>query len=173
VLVYLDSSAIVKRYIEEIGSDSVDLLYKALEEDSEPTLLFSSWNLGEVFGAIDIRYRRGDIDEKSKAEALRLLSGETKKFVAMRRLNVLPIGSKSLTRARNHILKYHVYQADALQLASATQARSELFVSADRKLIDCAKSEGLKTANPEKDHDLIQVVIAERFKPEGTKRERV
>ncbi len=148
MLVYLDSSAIVKRYIEEIGSDSVDLLYKSLEEKSEPTLIFSSWNLGEVFGAIDTRCRRGDIDEKSMMEALRLFSGETKKFVAMRRVNVLPTGSKVLTKTRSLILKYHVYQADALQLASATQAHAELFISADKKLMDYARFREPRSCKP-------------------------
>jgi uncharacterized protein len=162
VLVYLDSSAIVKRYIEEIGAESLDLLYSQLEKregDSEYHLAFSSWNLGEVFGAIDTRFQRGDIDKKSMMEALSLFSGETKKFVAMRKINVLPVGSNTLTMSRDLILKYHIYQADALQLASAKQVNAELFVSADRKLVDCAKLERIEVVNPEKDYDHIRVAV--------------
>ena len=33
MLAYLDSSAIVKRYIEEIGSESLDILYASLETE--------------------------------------------------------------------------------------------------------------------------------------------
>lgn len=44
MLAYLDSSAVVKRYIEEVGSESVDLLYSALEAQSHekdlPFLLY-------------------------------------------------------------------------------------------------------------------------------------
>ena len=122
-------------------------------------MVFSSWNLGEVFGAIDTRRQRGDIDAKSMMNALRLFSGETKKFVAIRRLSVHPVGAKVLQMSRDLILKYHIYQADALQLASARQAGTTLFVSADRKLIDCAKLEQLGAANPEKDYELIQNVV--------------
>ena len=45
---YLDSSAIVKRYIKETGSESIDVIYNALEQESQlEGLTFSSWNFGE------------------------------------------------------------------------------------------------------------------------------
>ena len=48
-IVYLDSSAIVKRYILESGSEVVSNVYcKAL--NGELTLSFSTWNIGEVLG---------------------------------------------------------------------------------------------------------------------------
>ena len=162
MLVYLDSSAIVKRYIGEAGSESLDFLYGELERAEgayELVLIFSSWNLGEVFGAIDGRQQRGDIDKKSMNEALSLFSRETKKFVAMRKVNVLPIGSRVLSRSRELTLKYHIYEADALQLASAEQLQAKLFVCADRKLIDCAKSEQMDAMNPEKDYDKIRGAV--------------
>jgi len=50
--IYLDSSAIVKRYIEEPGSNVVRELYlKAYS--GEVLLSFSVWNVGEVLGAFD------------------------------------------------------------------------------------------------------------------------
>ncbi|HKW05017.1 MAG TPA: type II toxin-antitoxin system VapC family toxin, partial [Nitrososphaerales archaeon] len=118
--VYLDSSAIVKRYVKEQGSDSVDKLYHALEKVSETdsAIFFSSWNIGEAFGAIDSKGQREDIGRAAIAEALLLLSLETKKFVAMRRIRIVPIGAKVLTNSRELILKHHIYQADALQIES-------------------------------------------------------
>jgi predicted nucleic acid-binding protein len=161
MLVYLDSSAIVKRYIEEIGSESVDLLYSSLEleQETDNLLVFSSWNLGEVFGAIDTRHQRRDIDEKSMNDALDLFYRETRKFVTMRKLEVRPMGARVLSKSRELVLKYHIYQADAVQLASAKQAGAQLFVSADRKLLDCAKLERLAVANPERDLGAIQNAI--------------
>jgi uncharacterized protein len=155
MLVYLDSSAIVKRYIEEKGSDSIDAVYAALENDDNRHAAFSAWNVGEVIGAIDTRKRRGDIDERSMADAVSLFVRETKKFVAMRRLIVLPIGGKVLEESRDLIVKYHIYQADALQLVTARQSASSLILTADRKLADCAESEGMQAANPEREHHRI------------------
>jgi uncharacterized protein len=168
MLVYLDSSAIVKRYIEEIGSEPVDALYSWLEKEPEMGnhLVFSSWNTGEVVGAIDTRHQRGDIDNESTMEALNLFSGETKKFVAMRRLDIIPVGGKILSKSRDLVLKHHIFQADALQLASAKQAGAKLFVSADRRLIDCAKSEQLEAANPERDYRVIESAITRQEKKE-------
>ena len=164
---YLDSSAIVKRYIKETGSESIDVIYNALEQESQlEGLTFSSWNFGEVFGAIDTRYQRRDITEEAMRESLLLFSQETKKFVAMRKVNVLPIGAKILAKTRELILKYHIYQADALQLSSAIQARAELFVSADKKLVECGKTEQLKVLNPERDHDLIEAAVTKKEEEE-------
>ena len=57
-IVYLDSSAIVKRYIREPGSDAVRKVYlKAYS--GEVILSLSVWNIGEVLGAFDKARRIG------------------------------------------------------------------------------------------------------------------
>ncbi|TLX93476.1 MAG: type II toxin-antitoxin system VapC family toxin [Thaumarchaeota archaeon] len=162
MLVYLDSSAIVKRYIEEKGSESVDSVYEVLEKEGAQRVAFSIWNMGEVFGAIDARRQRGEIDEKDMSEAIRLFVGETRKFVAMRRLTVLPIGGKVLQESRNLILKHHMYQADALQLATAREAEAALILTADRKLAECAKSEEIQVKDPERDYDTIVSILGKK-----------
>jgi predicted nucleic acid-binding protein len=43
------------------------------------------------------------------------------------------------------ILRYHIYVADALQIASAKAVKSTAFVTGDKKLISIAEKEGLKT----------------------------
>ena len=154
MLVYLDSSAIVKRYIEEKGSDVIDVVYTSIE-DGNNRAAFSIWNVGEVIGAIDTRQQKGDIDEKSMGESIRLFVGETKKFVAMRRLIILPITGRLLEQCRELIVKRHIYQADALQLVTASYSGSMLVITADKRLAECAKVEGIEVANPEKDTQKI------------------
>ena len=158
--VYLDSSAIVKRYVKEIGSDSVDILYHELERESDSLIIFSAWNLGEVYGAIDTKHQRGDISKEAMIEALSLLSQETKKFVAMKRVRIIPLGARILAKSRDLIVKYHIYQADALQLETAKETQAEIFISSDRRLVDCAKSELLQALNPEKDYDSVHEKIS-------------
>jgi len=159
MLVYLDSSAIVKRYVEERGSGSIDVLYETLEKVENVRAAFSVWNVGEVIGAIDSRHQRGDIDGTSTAEAIKLLVGETRKFAAMRKLMVLPISNRMLEESRDLVVKHHIYQADALQLAAARQCDSALFVTADKRLLECGKLEKLQTANPEMDNQEIANVV--------------
>jgi len=51
-IVYLDTSAIVKRYIQEAGSDVVASLYSSAWQGSVK-ISFSPWNIGEVLGVLD------------------------------------------------------------------------------------------------------------------------
>jgi predicted nucleic acid-binding protein len=61
--VYLDSSAIIKRYVLEEGSDKVKEIYlEAL--NGAATLHFSVWNLGEVLGALDAYHRRSWLESQ-------------------------------------------------------------------------------------------------------------
>jgi len=58
MLLYLDTSAIVKRYLKESGSDLISEIYeKALNGDA--LLSFSAWNISEVVGVLDEYRRRG------------------------------------------------------------------------------------------------------------------
>ncbi|RLI84796.1 MAG: PIN domain nuclease, partial [Archaeoglobales archaeon] len=57
--VYLDSSAIVKRYIKERGTEVVDLVFDNAELGNVK-IFFSIWNIGEVLGVLD-RYRRRNL----------------------------------------------------------------------------------------------------------------
>jgi len=53
---YLDSSAIVKRYVLEEGTKKVQETYlEAL--NGAASLYFSIWNIGEVLGALHAYYR--------------------------------------------------------------------------------------------------------------------
>lgn len=155
MFVYLDSSAVIKRYLEEDGSGPIDLLYDGLEVEDSNVLAFSVWNVGEVLGAMDTRHRRGDLDDAALAEAVRLFAQETKKLVAMKKLRVSPMGSEVFSDSWDLVLKHHIYQADALQIATSRQIGADILLSADRKLLECAKKEQIQTANPESDGEKI------------------
>ena len=63
-VIYLDSSAIIKRYIEEPSSSKVREIYlKAYSGDVTPA--YSIWNIGEVLGVFDRARRIGRIDEET------------------------------------------------------------------------------------------------------------
>ncbi len=60
LIAYLDSSSIVKRYVEGSGSKTVrDVYLKAYSGES--TIAFSSWNIMETLGAFDEVYFNGYI----------------------------------------------------------------------------------------------------------------
>ncbi len=60
--VYLDTSSIVKRYVEEKGSKLVDDVYGRAEVGAL-RISFSMWNVGELIGALDQHRSRKVISE--------------------------------------------------------------------------------------------------------------
>ncbi len=152
-LVYLDSSCIVKRYLEERGSDYVDSAYSK-SEAGEIHLAFSLWNIGEVIGAFDRYLTRKLISEKEFANARSDLVSETLKLSRLGYLEVLPVSSEELAQSWTYVVKYHIYEADALQISAGKRVGCNLFLGADNRLIDAASSEGLNAVNVESSRSL-------------------
>ncbi len=141
-IVYLDSSAIVKRYLNEVGTDIVDQLFKRAEI-RENILYFSIWNVGEVIGVFD-RYNRV---KKGKA-----LIGLIDDFVneLSRLSNIGSVETVGITlpiifESVNIVVKYKIYIADALQIVSCKNAACDEFITADKNLYNVALKEGLKS----------------------------
>ncbi|MEM4606535.1 MAG: type II toxin-antitoxin system VapC family toxin, partial [Thermofilaceae archaeon] len=80
--VYLDSSAIVKRYVEERGSTIVRKVYREAYSGSA-TLTVSAWNIGEVLGVFNKYRRRGWLSEEGYTEALRTFASETSRLIKL------------------------------------------------------------------------------------------
>lgn len=50
--IYLDSSVVLKRYVEEPGGNYVRQVYKQVY-NGLVKIVFSVWNIGEVLGVLD------------------------------------------------------------------------------------------------------------------------
>jgi predicted nucleic acid-binding protein len=61
------------------------------------------------------------------------------------RLKIIGVSPTLLRETIKLILRYHVYAADALQIASAKAVKSTVFAAGDEKLVSIAEKEGLKT----------------------------
>jgi predicted nucleic acid-binding protein len=143
-IVYLDSSAIVKRYILEPGSDVVSDIYsKALNGDL--VLSFSVWNIGEVLGVSDKYYRRGWLSKEDYVKAKYQFIYETTRLLKLKLLKVVPIRTKLIIQAWPIIEKYHVYEADALQIISAKHIGAETLYTGDKQVHEVAIKEGVNS----------------------------
>ncbi len=140
----MDSSAVVKRYILEEGSQDVQKVYhRALNGDL--SISFSVWNIGEILGVFDRYRRRRWIEEADYRRARGMFVSEVKRLVKLRLLRLVPVKTSLLIRSWRIIEKYHIYQADALQIESAKLIGADLFMSYDKRLVEVAASEGLNT----------------------------
>ncbi|MBS7643918.1 type II toxin-antitoxin system VapC family toxin [Candidatus Bathyarchaeota archaeon] len=147
-LVYLDTSSIVKRYIEEKGSQVVDVVY-AKAESGELRFTFSIWNIGETFGVFDRYASKGFLTNDALKTALLDFISESTKMVRLGSLQILPMTMKSIVESWMLVIKHHIYQADALQISTSREVKCDLLLSADQRLIQVAENEGIKAINIE------------------------
>lgn len=139
---YLDSSAIVKRYIEEENSDIVSEIYREAYRGISK-VSFSIWNVGEVLGVLDRAKRVGALDEKDYETARNYFLAEVLRMKKLGLLELVNLFNSIIIQSWDLVEKYHVYQADAIQIISARFSKADLFYTADRKLHELAIKEKL------------------------------
>lgn len=153
---YLDSSAIVKRYVSEPGSSAVDYVIDR-GWVGELSIATSIWNIGEVLGVLDERYRRGWLSEDEFKKALESFASETVILSRLKVLEILPVLTPMLVEAWPLILSEHVYEADALQIRTSIYSRSNALLSGDKGLINVALRVGLKAVNVEDEDEVKEL----------------
>jgi predicted nucleic acid-binding protein len=139
---YLDSSAIVKRYIEEPGSPTIRKLYLK-SYSGEAVLAQSIWNIGEVLGAFDRARNLGRISEDQYRVARKRFLLETRRMMRLGSMLIVPIRTGILRESWKLVEKHHIYAADALQIASARHANSTRFLTRDKHLHRVALKENM------------------------------
>ena len=146
-LLYLDTSALVKLYISERGSGRMAEL---ASPDANYSLATSAITQVEFHSAIDRRRRMADLDEEETERALERFGNHFRSEVVR-----YPIDDRTLDLACSLVHRHALRAYDAVQLAACLfllrlYARDNLtFVSADRRLLTAARSEGLEVLNPD------------------------
>ncbi len=146
---FLDSSALIKRYVVEMGSPWIKTLTDSATGNS---LLLVRITWVEVLSAFARRQREGGI---TAAEVAALIQTFRSEFNS--RYRVIEVDEVLVERAGELIVQYPLRAYDAVQLASALRVQSLLtsmpetqliFVSADNRLLDIAQLAGLAIDNP-------------------------
>jgi predicted nucleic acid-binding protein len=146
---YLDSSALIKRYVAEPGSDWLKV---TVFEPGDVFLLTSRMTMVEVWSALARRRREASISLEHHADALHAFREDCLKqyrFVEF---------EESVYELAGRLIARHPLRAyDAVQLASALVAGRALtgvglalpaFLCADDRLLAAVQAEGLVGINP-------------------------
>ncbi|MFN0070922.1 MAG: type II toxin-antitoxin system VapC family toxin [Chloroflexota bacterium] len=147
---FLDSSALVKRYVREIGSAWVN---EITEPRAQHGLLIAEIGIAEVAAAFGARFRnQQNIDQQIRERTLRrFLDDCDDRFVIV--ATDRAIIDKAVELTGRHRLRAY----DAVQLASALSIRDALedpgqippiLVSADSELLEAGIAEGMMVENP-------------------------
>lgn len=143
--VYLDTSALVKLYIQETGTAQV---LAAVEAAESAQVIVTDFSRVESRSAVRRRERASDVSGTEANQILKQIERDVSSFFL-----VQPTSSAVLEEALRLIDRHPLRAYDALQLAGCLVVRDSLpgpvtFVCADAQLCQAAKQEGLTTLNP-------------------------
>ncbi len=143
-IVYLDSSAIIKRYVYETGSEVIREQYHEAYLGNV-LLSFNVWNIGEVLGVFDRAHRQKRITEEQLDEIMGIFSNETSRLRKIGRIRIIILSESLMESSWDVVIKHHMYAADALQITSAIKVGCNEFYTGDEKLHKVALSSGLNS----------------------------
>lgn len=148
-LVFWDASGLIKRYLAEQGSPTVNALFHhspALDMASTP------WGYAETYSLLLRRLNGGILDLPTWTAQVTSLQTEV---VNNPDFVLLPIDSADVFASTGLMRAHNLNATDAallttlLRYARAPGAPPCLLVAADRRLLRAARAEGLATLDPE------------------------
>lgn len=147
---FLDTSALVKRYVPEIGSDWI---LSITDPATDNHLAISQITWVEVHSALARRLRDGSLS----AQRFDLIVQKVREDFE-NEYRVIDVDRTLIETATELVMQHPLRPYDSVQLASALRFQSTtllsqpetrlIFISADNRLLDIAQSEGLATDNP-------------------------
>ncbi|MCX9013038.1 MAG: type II toxin-antitoxin system VapC family toxin [Candidatus Methanoperedens sp.] len=139
---FLDTSALVKRYHAEKGTNVIDRIFS--EEDK--AIVISSICITEMVSALNRKKEEKVISKEDLDVALsKFFHDAIKDFL------ILELDDGHIKDSIVLVLKRSLRTLDALQLAVAIGLKElkPIFVCADKKLASVAEKEGIEAINPE------------------------
>jgi len=136
---YFDSSALIKRFIEEKGSDRVEKLFQKADN-----IFTSTVTEIECLSVL----KRLFVDDLITPKDLKTIKNELELDFNSYKIIPLDLGLKA--SCRKIIEKYQIRSLDSIQLASAIRAKNQIdhFVASDKNLLKVAKMEGFAILDP-------------------------
>lgn len=142
---FFDTSALVNRYYEEAGTETVDELIT-----SETPTAISSLSVVESTSAFRRKYNRDEITEDEMNALIGAFFRE-----ALDEFIIVPLDESLTEFSFELVVEDDLRTLDSLQLSAALSLSTEegdpTFVCADRDLVSTARRHGLDTVNPERE----------------------
>ncbi|MDE1823644.1 MAG: type II toxin-antitoxin system VapC family toxin [Candidatus Micrarchaeota archaeon] len=135
----MDTSAIVKRYIPEEGSDAIDSVYNDAQI-GEHNICFSILNIGEVTGVLGKYERKNKLKEESIVKSF---ADETARMKNSGSVEIVSVDDELVINSLQYVVRHHIYIVDALQITSCRKSGSIRLFTGDENLYKASKKEGL------------------------------
>jgi len=141
-LFYIDTSALVKRYHVELGSDQMDRLFA----DPAASLVTANLAITELTSALDRKCQDGVLTREGLTQILSVAAQDL-----LAEFWLLELDRAHIRWSQHLILQHHLRTLDALHLAVILSIKElhPVLVSADARLMQAADREGIELLNPE------------------------
>ena len=142
---YWDTSALIKRYHIEKGSNRVNDLFAEIESGGSKGII-SYLGVLESLSAITRR------KEEIKGDYRKVIKGMLTEI--MDKFTIVPIDNYIMELAMKLVIKHNLRSLDSIHLATALMIsqyveKEVVFISSDSELLKAAKKEGFEIINPE------------------------
>jgi predicted nucleic acid-binding protein len=142
-MIYLDTSALIKRFAAEQGSSLVQVLVTRRGPVATAKIAYA-----EIYAGLRRKYREGDLSEGVYATVGKQFERDWKSYVRV------DLRDEVLLLARDLIQRHPLRGFDAIHLASALSLRDALgepmmFAAADARLLRAADGEQLQVIDVE------------------------
>ena len=131
--IFLDTSALAKRYIYEKGTEKVNEIFV-----QATTVSVSILCLPEIFSALARRRREKKINLKEYSQIKQFIVKDFQDF------SVCELTPRIISEAIILLEKHSLRTMDALHLACSLEIKPDIFISSDEKQIFAAKKINLK-----------------------------
>lgn len=141
-LFYVDTSALVKRYHIEPGSEQVDRLFT----DPMAVLVTANVAITELTSALDRKCQEGALTSDGLMQILAVAARDV-----LAEFWLLELDRSHIRQSQQLILRHHLRTLDALHLAVLLSIKDlhPVLVSSDLRLLQAAGQEGFDLLNPE------------------------
>jgi len=143
---YLDTSALVKRYKTEQGSETINELFNGKSPDE--VFVCSQFAAVEIEATLSRALKAKLLNRRAYAAILGRLAEDLSETIMMH-----PVSSAVLSHATELARRYALRAGDAVHMATALRVRRAalmgiIIVASDDELLDAVKSEGLEGLDP-------------------------
>ena len=123
MLIFIDTSSLVKRYIEETGSPEVDQLFSEQND-----IVIASITSLEIRSALNRKLRENTISKDTYDKALGFWKDDIEVF------DFVPFDSIVIDKAAELIESHGTRTLDAIQMGSALVSNPDRIVTSDRQM---------------------------------------
>ncbi len=146
---YLDASAWVKRYYQEIGSDWIHNFFAR-----NPTIACATLGLVEVIATFARKHKGRQITDEQLQQILQTIQIDWENFIQ------IPLHELVISRSLSLATQFALRGADAIHLAAAEvlktnvdAANTLILITSDQELKIAAQRLGIQTLDPEQEED--------------------